>query len=206
MAILTRKMLLVDTDPTEAFTAAQSVFIHSSLLSITDRVPIQRHLGKSEVVCWAPGTDEQVIGSLNSALRWSSQQQGWLKFSYITEVRHTMIRPQDYSDLLWTVSHQLSDNFIVGNYLVEDIWRMWSISARHLDRYVHNLNKEQLKRVLRRKGFTLTPDSEMVIRVPSSAQHSKFEMIHRETDRGFYWGKNQRQADPGKNQGFYWAQ
>ena len=58
-----------DTDPTEALNSAQSVFIHSSLLSITDRVPIQQTLGKSEVVCLAPGTDEQVIGSLNSALR-----------------------------------------------------------------------------------------------------------------------------------------
>ena len=38
---------VVDIDPTEAFTAALSVFIHSSLLSIADRVPIQRHLGKS---------------------------------------------------------------------------------------------------------------------------------------------------------------
>ena len=88
-----------------------------------------------------------------------------------------MIRPQDYSDLLWTVSHRLSDNFIVENYLVEDIWRMWSISARHLDLHVHNMNKEQLKRVLRRKGFTLTPGSEMVIRIPSNAQHSKYEII-----------------------------
>ena len=74
---------VVDTDPTEAFTAAQSVYIHSSLLSITARVPIQRHLGKSEVMCWAPDTGEQVIGSLTSALRWVSQQQGWFKFSYI---------------------------------------------------------------------------------------------------------------------------
>ena len=141
--------------------------------SITDRVPIQRHLGRSEVVCLAPGTGEQVIGSLLSALRWASQQQGWFKFSYKTKVRHTLIRPQCYSNLLWTVTQRFSDNFIVENYLVEDIWRMWSISARHLDLHVHKLNREQLKRVLLRNGFTLTPDSEMAIRVPSGAQHSK---------------------------------
>ena len=171
---------VVDTDPTEAFTTALSVFIHSSLFSIADRVPIQRHFGKSEVVCLAPGIGDRFIGSLHSAMRWSSRQQEWLKCSYITKVRHTMIRPQDHPDLLWTVSHQLSDNFIVENYLVEDIWRMWSISARHLDLHVHNMNKEQLKtdkRVLRSKGFTLTPDIEMVIRIPSSAQHSKYEVI-----------------------------
>ena len=88
-----------------------------------------------------------------------------------------MIRPQEYSDLLWTVSHQLSDNFIVENYLVKDIWRMWSISARHLDLDVHKLNKEQVKMALLRKGFTLNPDSEMVIRIPSGAQHSKYEVV-----------------------------
>ena len=72
------------TDPTEAFTAAMSIYIHvhSSLLSIADRVPIQRHLGKSEVVCLALESGDRYIGSLNSALRWSSQYQGWLQFSY----------------------------------------------------------------------------------------------------------------------------
>ena len=136
---------VVDTDPTEAFDSAQSVSIHSSLLSITDRVLIQRHLGKSKVVCLASGTGEQVIGSLLSALRWVSQQQAWFTFSYETKVRHAMIRPQCYSNLLWTVTHRVSDNFAVENYLVEDICRMWSISARHLDLHVHKLNREQLK-------------------------------------------------------------
>ena len=110
-------------------------------------MPIQRHLGKSEFVCLAPGTGEQIVGSLLSALRWFSQQQGWFEFSYITKVRHKMIRPQEYSNLLWTVSqcHQLSDNFIVENYLVEDIWQMWNISARHLDLHVHNLTRNSSK-------------------------------------------------------------
>ena len=59
---------VVDPGPTEAFNSAQSVYIHSSLLSITDRVLIQRHLGKSEVVCLAPATGEQVIGILLLAM------------------------------------------------------------------------------------------------------------------------------------------
>ena len=62
---------------------------------------MQRHLGKSEVVCLAPGTGEQVIGGLLSALRWVSQQQGWFKISYeTTKVRRTMNMRQEYSDLL----------------------------------------------------------------------------------------------------------
>ena len=54
---------------------------------------------------------------------------------------------------------------------------MGSISARHLHLHDHQLNKEQLKRVLLTKGFTLAPDSEMVIRIPSGAQHSKYEIV-----------------------------
>ena len=33
-----------------------------------------------------------------------------------------------------------------------------------------------LRRVLRRKGFTLTPDSEMVIRIPSGTQYSRYDI------------------------------
>ena len=80
-------------------------------------------------------------------------------------------------DVLFIVSHRLSDNFIVANYLVEDIWRMWSISKEHLSIHVHKQNREQLKRVLLRKGFALTPDSEMVIRIPSGAEHSRYEIV-----------------------------
>ena len=39
---------------------------------------------------------------------------------------------------------------------------------------------EQLRRVLRRKGFTLTPDSEMVIRIiriPSGTQYSRYDIV-----------------------------
>ena len=54
---------------------------------------------------------------------------------------------------------------------------MWSISKEHLSIHVHKQNREQLKRVLLRKGFALTPDSEMVIRIPSGAEHSRYEIV-----------------------------
>ena len=57
-------------------------------------------------------------------MRWVSHQQGWFKVSNITKVRHTMLRSREYADLLWTVTHQLSDNAIVKYYLVEDISRL----------------------------------------------------------------------------------
>ena len=45
----------VATGPAEAFSTAQLVYIHSSLIAITDSVPLQRHLGKFEVVCLDSG-------------------------------------------------------------------------------------------------------------------------------------------------------
>ena len=88
-----------------------------------------------------------------------------------------MIRTAEYSNLLFIVSHRLSENFIVANYLVEDIWRMWSVSKEHLSIPVYKQTREQLKRVLLRKEFALTPDSEMVIRIPSGAQHSRHDIV-----------------------------
>ena len=173
---------MVATDPTEAFSTAQSVYIHSSLIAMTDRVPLQRHLGKSEVVCLDSDTGEQVAGGLNLALRWVSQRRGWFRFDFMTKVRHTVIRSAEYNGIrkiLFIVSHRLSDNFIVAKYLVDDIWRTGTISQRNLSVHVHKQNREQLKRVLLRKGFALTPDtvSEMVIRIPSGAQHSRYETV-----------------------------
>ena len=83
---------VVATDITEAFSTANTVYVHSSLLSITDRVQLQRHLGKSEFVCLDSGTGEQVAGSLNLALRWVSHRQGWFQVAFIIKVRHTMIQ------------------------------------------------------------------------------------------------------------------
>ena len=102
------------------------------------------------------------------------------RFDFITTVRHTMIRSPEYRyDLQSTMAilHRLSDNFIVANYLLDDIWRMWSIFKEHLSVHVHKQNTEQLKQVLLRKGFTLTPDSEMVIKIPSGAQHSRYDIV-----------------------------
>ena len=82
------------------------------------------------------------------------------------------MRSAEYSDLVFIVSA----NLIVANYLVENIWRMLSISKEHLSIHVHKQNREQLKREILRKGLG-SPDSEMVIRIPSGAQHSRHDIV-----------------------------
>ena len=60
---------------------------------------------------------------------------------------------------------------------MEDIWRVWSISARHLDLRVHKLNREHLKRGL------LSPQiarwlSEFPV-VPSTANMKWYQLYDR---------------------------
>ena len=88
-----------------------------------------------------------------------------------------MVYTAEYVDLLSLATHNVPDNFLVDNCSVEDIWRMWFISKACLGLHVHELNIEQLTRVLRRKGFTLTPDRKMVIKIPSGTQHRRYEIV-----------------------------
>ena len=54
---------------------------------------------------------------------------------------------------------------------------MWFISKARLSLHLHRLNIEQLTGVLQGKGFTLTPDREMVIRTPSGTQRRRYEIV-----------------------------
>ena len=100
---------VVATDLESAFSTAQSLLVHTSLLQLANRVAILRSLAKSEVHCLLPGSCEQTTGSLRSALRWVSHKQDWLEIRFILKVRHTMVHDADYEDLLWIASHKLSD-------------------------------------------------------------------------------------------------
>ena len=169
---LTPNVVATDLESAVRGSGVQSLLLHTSLLQLANRVAILRALGKSEVHCLHPGSGEQTTGSLRSALRWVSHKQGWLEIRFILKVRHTMVHDAEYEELLWIVSHKLSDTFMLTNLSVDSLWRCWLISKHQLGIHIHKQNVEQLRRVLRRKGFTLTPDSEMVIRIPSGTQYS----------------------------------
>ena len=88
-----------------------------------------------------------------------------------------MVQSADYEDLLWVASHKLSDTFMLTNLSLDSLWRCLLISKHQLGTHIHKQNVEQLRRVLRRKGFTLTPDSEMVSKVPSGTQYSRYDIV-----------------------------
>ena len=46
------------------------------------------------------------------------------------------------------------------------MWIMWAIGRREPALPIHQVNISQLTTVLRHRGFTLTPDSELVIKIP----------------------------------------
>ena len=102
---------VVATDLESAVSSAQSLLVHTPLLQLARRVAILRALGKSEVHCLHLGSGEQITGSLRPALRWESHKQGWFEVRFILKVRHTMVHDAEYEELLWIVSHKLSDSF-----------------------------------------------------------------------------------------------
>ena len=97
---------VVATDLGSAFSTAQCLRFHTSLIQLANRVAIVRALGKSEVHCLHPGSGDNMTCSLSSALRWGSHRQGWFEIWFIHKVRHTMVRSADYEDLLWVASHR----------------------------------------------------------------------------------------------------
>ena len=88
-----------------------------------------------------------------------------------------MVHDAEYDKLLWIALHKLSTTFMLTNLSVDSLWRCWRIAKHCIGVHIHKLNVEQLTRVLQRNGFTLTPYSEMVIRIPSGAQYSQFDIV-----------------------------
>ena len=90
-----------------------------------------------------------------------------------------MVHDAEYDELPWIASHKLSDTFMLINLSMDSLWRCWCVSKHELGVHnvIHKLNEEQLTRVLRQTISTLTPDSKMVIRIPSGAQYSRFDIV-----------------------------
>ena len=80
---------------------------------------------------------------------------------------------------LWLhiAKHKVSNNYLKENLSVEQMWIMWAISRRELTLPIHQVNISQLTTVLRHRGFTLTPDSELVIKIPGDVQTTRMTVI-----------------------------
>ena len=155
-------------DPTLALETADNILIHSSLLILSPGTHIQRTLGQAMLQCYMleQGMDTAQY-TLAQSLRWAIKQPpGWVFITFITRVHKTLQRPLEYADLLHLARRKVSTNYLKATLLLNIImWIMWGISRRELALPIHKMNTTQLTTVLRCRGFTLTPDRDLVIRI-----------------------------------------
>ena len=164
-------------DPTLAIEKAENIVIHRSLLILSPLTHIQRTLGQAMVQCYML---EQSLDTahctLARSLRWAIKQPpGWVFITFIKRVHKTLQRPLEYVDLLHLARHKVSTNYLKANLSVEHMWIMWAISRRELDLPIHKMNTTQLSTVLRCRGFTLTPDRDLVIRIMIITEGREYE-------------------------------
>ena len=55
--------------------------------------------------------------------------------------------------------------------------QQWAISRREVALPIHQVNISQLTTVLRHRGFTLTPDTQLVIKIPGDVQTTRMTVI-----------------------------
>ena len=73
------------------------------------------------ILCLHSEFSGRITGSLRSALRWESHRQSWFEIRFILKVRHTMVHDAEYDELLWIVSHKLSDTFAYQSLSVDSL-------------------------------------------------------------------------------------
>ena len=166
-------------DPTLAIEKYANILIHNSLLALSPLTHLQRTLGQSMVHCYMVQRGEDTNQyTLATSLRWAIKQPpGWVLLTFITRIHKTLQRSLEYAELLHLARHKVSNNFMKANLSVEHLWVMWAISRRELPAPIHKMNTTQLSAVLRCRGFTLTPDRDLVIRIPSEVLATRMQVI-----------------------------
>lgn len=172
-------MLSSGVDPTLALETAANILIHSSLRILSPRTHIQQTLGNSIVHCYmlGQGMDNKQY-TLCQSLRWAIKQPpGWVSITFIQQVHKTMQRSFEYTDLLDIARCKVSTDWMKDKLSVEHVWIIWAFSRRELALPIHRMNINQLTTVLRNRGFTLTADRELAIRIPSEVQATSMTAI-----------------------------
>ena len=116
-------------------------------------------------------------GELSTALRWVKKLNPcWVQFNRLHLRIHNPVRPSTYNELLQVALKEEKMDAKCANLSAESLWKLWSISCRHTTAGVHRRNIAAIRKALRAKGITATPDSEMVIKIPSTVQVKKKEV------------------------------
>jgi len=116
-------------------------------------------------------------GTLTHTLKWAAKLPNcWIRLTRITvKIHRPMLRATDME--LWDIALHCEKMKTQCELLSSDaLWRLWTISKHSTSIGVHRRNVAAIRIQLRTRGITVTPDSEMVIKIPHTAVARKREI------------------------------
>lgn len=166
------------SDPAEAF--EQDVILYHSNYPWNMQSMIRRHRDSLVSADVLTGTREQITDFLPAIMkRLHGEDWGWTVITFLRRNPKQLTRPDDYDYLLQILRHEV-DRSEVDSLLVQDLWRMWGISRREIEPTAPNTHAKNTKFItkeLRRRGITLRPDRNVVVRLPWSSTVRKKDVL-----------------------------
>jgi hypothetical protein len=161
-------------DTIEAF-SWKFVSLHSSRPISTALV--RRLWGKSTVLRWNISAGTTSLCLLKRC--WNSQNDvaGRYIVQFVDRHRHTSVHNDLDRHLLHIAKHDYGrSDEVYRSLYASELWRLWIVSARYCTSGVHEVNKTKVRRALRGKGITLTPDSDIRIPIPATVLATKRDL------------------------------
>lgn len=136
-----------------------------------------RLYGKSTVLRTNLDTGFSTICLLRHCWNTLNDGRGRYTIQFLTRDRHTPVHSELEMRLLHIAKHDYGQsNAMYDSLLASELWQLWNVSARVCTPRVHMVNMSKVKRALRKKGITLTPDSIVRISIPSTVLVTKREL------------------------------
>ena len=166
------------SDPAEAF--GQDVIMFHSNYPWNMQTVVRQHRDSFVRANILQQPDTIVTDYLPAVLkRLRKESWGWTLLTFVHRNPKELSRPDDYDYLLQILRHEV-DRAEADDLLVHDLWRMWGISAREIEPSApktHQKNTKFITRELRRRGITLRPDRNVVVRLPCSSTVRKHDIL-----------------------------
>ena len=110
---------------------------------------------------------------------WNSDNDvaGRYVIQFVTRHRHSPVLSELDRHLLHIARHDYGrSDEVYKSLFASELWRLWIVSARECPPGVHDVNTKKIRRALRGKGITLTPDSDIRIPIPATVLATKRDL------------------------------
>ena len=152
------------------------VMIHTSRLQYPITASL-RTIGQSTYKAKA-STNHSFIGTLKNTLKWAARLPNycWIRLTRIdVKIHRPKLRMSDME--LWDIALYCERMHTQCEVLSsEALWRLWTKTKHSTTIGVHRRNVAAIRKQLRARGITVTPDSEMVIKITHTAVANKREI------------------------------